>query len=133
MGGGDHYTAHSFKTVPFYNFVKVLNVYESADSAECNTIYMSEFDGDCEGHSLNEDMLMLETAGGTLTMSSELLDHRFRPANPIFEDLSVWEFFEQTEKTKKVTGENITNLYEQEDGECDNGPVPLPSGHPRQP
>ncbi|KAF8447512.1 hypothetical protein L210DRAFT_3321898, partial [Boletus edulis BED1] len=92
VGGGDVYTSHDFRPFRFYEFIKGLQEMEATRQDVANT-------ENIEPGTAEEDQdIILDVSTGDATVTSDILDYRYRPVESLFEDMSVWEFFEQTVK-----------------------------------
>ncbi|KAF8133837.1 hypothetical protein EV363DRAFT_1090366, partial [Boletus edulis] len=93
VDGGDVYTSHDFRPFRFYKFIKGLQEMEATRQDVANTENIVE-----PGTAEEDQDIILDVSMGDATVTSDILDYRYRPVESPFEDMSVWEFFEQTVK-----------------------------------
>ncbi|KAF8136456.1 hypothetical protein EV363DRAFT_1126909, partial [Boletus edulis] len=92
VGGGDVYSSHDFRPFRFYEFLKQLHDFEA-----CRHDGPTTADGELETIEGEQD-IVLDVSTGEATVTSDVLDYRFRPLESPFNEMSVWEFFEQSQK-----------------------------------
>ena len=102
VGGGDYYTSHDFRTVRFYEFLDIAITHELHTDRECGCL---EYDrADCV-ENVYGDTCIAYVSRGSITVATDTLDYIMRPLLAPFDELSLWEFLEQTEKVKRSSTE----------------------------
>jgi len=102
VGGGDYYASHEFRTVRFYEFIDIAVKHECHIDLNC----------DCTEHGLTDcpenlygETCMAFITKGSITVATDTVDYIMRPSFAPFDDMSLWEFVEQTEKVRKTSTE----------------------------
>ena len=111
VGGGDYYASHEFRTVRFYEFVDIAVKHEYHVDQVCG----------CTEHGLTDcpenmygDTCMAYITKGSITVSTDTLDYIMRPSSAPFDDMSLWQFLEQTEKVRKTSTERHVEWNDEE-------------------
>ena len=115
VGGGDYYASHEFRTFRFYEFVDIAIKHEMHIDGRCG----------CTDHELSDcpDNLYGETSmayltKGSITVATEMLDYIMRPCSMPFDEMSLCEFLEQTDKVRKLSKE--VNDEQSDSEQCDD-------------
>ena len=100
VGGGDYYTTHEFRTVRFYEFIDIAIKHEQHIDQVCSCSDTSSTD--CP-ENMYGNTCMAYVSRGSITVATDTLDYIMCPSAAPFNDMSLWEFLEQTEKVKRST------------------------------
>ena len=103
VGGGDCYTSHDFRTVRFYEFLDIALKHKQHLDGMCDCVELEHID--CP-ENLYRNTCMAYVSKGSITVVTDTLDYIMRPSTTPFEEMSLWEFLEQTEKVKRPTSEH---------------------------
>ncbi|KAG1886347.1 uncharacterized protein F5891DRAFT_936416, partial [Suillus fuscotomentosus] len=103
VGGGDHYTSHSFQTFKWFEFTNAVDKFEHDAGISTG----DDVDND-------DDLLHVEesvTVGistENVEFTSDVQDYTLRPYDENFANLCLWEFIESTIKMKgQIENKNI--------------------------
>lgn len=102
VGGGDYYASHDFRTVRFYEFIDIAVKHELHVDQVCGCMEYGLTD--CPDN-LYGDTCMAYITKGSITVSTDTLDYIMRPSSAPFDDMSLWEFLEKTEKVRRTSTE----------------------------
>ncbi|KAJ7119794.1 hypothetical protein C8R44DRAFT_539000, partial [Mycena epipterygia] len=122
IGGGDHYCSHTFKTVRWGDFDRTVSGWEGSPSMDIDDVIdnferpggvddlQPELDGqaseEAEAHAqIGPSDVILTLDGETVEIATDVADYQFRPDEPEFECMSVWEHSEWITKIS-VKSEN---------------------------
>jgi hypothetical protein len=98
VGGGDHYSSHTFRTFRWFEFVNAIQNIDDADSTLDEEGVANHVD-DCD-ETINEEQITVNIAHNKIEFSSDLMDYSLRPVDNVFGDLCLWQFMERTVKVR---------------------------------
>ncbi|KIO09235.1 hypothetical protein M404DRAFT_22410 [Pisolithus tinctorius Marx 270] len=108
IGGGDYYTSHEFHTIQFYEFIDIVLLHELHIDGDCDC--GAQAGADCPGNVCGS-MCMAHASDDTLSVVLEPLDYTMHPTMAPFEEMCLWQFWEQMQKVKR-TGSNTDMALE---------------------
>ncbi|KAG2106626.1 uncharacterized protein F5147DRAFT_653859 [Suillus discolor] len=102
VGGGDHYTSHTFQTFKWFEFTNAI------DKFECKVCDLNNDDAEDDEESMYIEESV--TVGiSSETFMSDVQDYMLRPLDENFDQFCLWDFMESTVKVKGKMDDQSTN------------------------
>lgn len=135
VGGGDHYTDHSFRVLYWGGLDRHIRSLSSTNLDPLPVSLTENDDRDTEDETaVLAPNVVMRLGNRSITASNQILDYTYRPHDPGFSDLCVWDFVSRTEKEQLVESAAIVDPH----APARRGRKPLPRGgftspcHPQQ-
>ena len=111
VGGGDYYMTHEFQSVHFYEFVDIAIKHEQHIDQICRCVESEQTN--CP-ENLYGNTCMAYVSRGSITVATDTLDYIMCPSAAPFNEITLWEFLEQTEKVKRSSAECVLQQSDEE-------------------
>ncbi|KAG8942843.1 hypothetical protein FRC04_003474 [Tulasnella sp. 424] len=112
VGGGDHYTSHSFRNLYWGEVDRHIRRLEKQRDTTDPPVPMQDDDDDdspTRGSEQFEPEVVITLKDKSVTATNQLLDYTLRPSDDDFSALSIWDYVSQTEKVPIPNDSKCTN------------------------